>query len=196
MQQRPWQWLILVFSLLFPAGQSLSAQSRSSSNIPRLEMGVQLVPFAISSPIIGADIGGGFHAGYNLTRNFGLDADLDFFRFGQTATQKGHTKMGLFGVRAGFTLPEGGLYVKVRPGFLHFPNTGSLQTPGPPQQNYFVLDVGAAGTYYFRNHTYVRLDLGDAIVYGNAAMPGPTGGSAGPGSRNNPMLSLGFGVHF
>jgi len=196
MRQRALHRVVLVFPLLFPASQSLSAQSRSGLNIPRLEMGVQLVPFALSSPIVSGDIGGGFHAGYNLTRNFGLAADLDFFRFGQTATQKGHTKMGLFGLRAGFTVPKGGLYVKVRPGFLHFPNTGSLQTPGPPQQNYFMLDVGGAGTYYFRHHTYVRLDLGDAMVYGNAAVPGTTGGSGGPGSRNNPMLSLGFGVHF
>ncbi len=211
MWRRPLQWLFVASSLLFPAGGSLFAQSLSTSacpawprppgrpfeKIPRLELGVQLVPLALSSPIVSGDIGGGFHVGYNLTRNFSLDSDLDFFRFGQTASQTRQTKMGLFGLRAGITSPEAGFYVKLRPGILHFPYVGSLQTFGPPRHNYFVLDVGATTTYYFHNHTYIRVDLGDMIVYANVASAGATTGSpTPPHSRNNAMLSLGLGLHF
>ncbi|HEY0081980.1 MAG TPA: outer membrane beta-barrel protein, partial [Pyrinomonadaceae bacterium] len=72
-----------------------------------------------------AEPGFGARVGYNLTRNVALEAEGNFFprerEFGG-----GRKSQGLVGVKAGKRFEEVGLFVKARPGFVHF-SEGDLQ---------------------------------------------------------------------
>jgi hypothetical protein len=197
MHRSTWRRVLLTGLFFFLQTSISQAQGISATRIPRAEFGVQFIGLALSAPVTRGSIGFGAHAGYNLSHYVSLDADLNHFSFGETPAQHSGTLMGFAGVRAGVTIPKGGLYFKVRPGLVHFPRNGELQTRGLTQLNHFALDTGFVLLRYFPNHTYVRFDLGETIItYGSGSVTNSSGRLVYLGTTNNANISVGFGLHF
>ncbi|MCA1566639.1 MAG: porin family protein [Acidobacteria bacterium] len=122
--------------------------------------------------------GFGGRVGYNLTQNVALEAEGNFFprerEFGG-----GRKSQALFGIKAGKRFEQVGLFVKARPGLVHF-SEGDLREPRdfacitifpPPRGCFeakgrtdFAFDVGGVFEYYPSRRTLIRFDAGDTII--------------------------------
>ena len=128
--------------------------------------------------------GFGGRLGYNLTNNFALEAEMNFFPGAGSfsvpnAFQGGHKIQGLFGVKAGKRFTKVGIFGKARPGFIYVskadlqprPNTGCIAIFPPPagcfetiSKSNFALDLGGVVEVYPTKRTIVRFDAGDTMV--------------------------------
>jgi hypothetical protein len=122
--------------------------------------------------------GFGARIGYNFTENVALEAEGNFFprerEFGG-----GRKSQAVFGVKAGKRFEQVGLFVKARPGLVHF-SEGDLQDRRdvaciaifpPPRGCFeakgrtdFAFDVGGVFEYYPSRRTLIRFDAGDTII--------------------------------
>jgi hypothetical protein len=122
--------------------------------------------------------GFGGRIGYNVTPDFALEAEGNFFprerEFGG-----GRKSQAVFGVKAGKRFEQVGVFVKARPGLVHF-SEGDLQdrhdvaciTIFPPPRGCFeakgrtdfAFDVGGVFEYYPSRRTIIRFDAGDTII--------------------------------
>lgn len=155
----------------------------------KFEVGVQFTTLGIEDPIqipslgLGprTEAGFGGRFGYNLNRNFALEAEVNFFprdyRELTTESTGGRVTQGLFGLKAGIHKGKFGFFGKVRPGFqssgkatrARFPN-GDGPDPRDPfgfefiRGTQFSIDVGGVVEYYPSRRTIIRFDLGDTIT--------------------------------
>lgn len=171
-----------------------------------------------------AEPGFGARIGYNLTENFALEAEGNFFPR-ERELGGGRKSQALFGVKAGKRFERVGLFAKARPGFVHF-SEGDLQERSdvacitifpPPRgcfeatgQTHFALDVGGVFEYYPSRRTLIRFDAGDTIIrLGEHRVPiaitqDPVSGdprrvvvvSAPSETTHNFQGSIGFGFRF
>ncbi|HEX9918327.1 MAG TPA: hypothetical protein VGA87_04120, partial [Pyrinomonadaceae bacterium] len=171
-----------------------------------------------------AEAGFGARIGYNLTRNVAVEAEGNFFprerEFGG-----GRKSQALVGVKAGKRFEQVGLFVKARPGLVHF-SEGDLQersdvaciTIFPPPRGcfeakgrtHFAFDVGGVFEYYPSPRTVIRFDAGDTVIrMGEHRVPivinsDPVSGApalvvvvtAPSETTHNFQGSIGFGVRF
>ena len=168
------------------------------SGIPRFDAGVQFTGIQLNGPIVAGDLGVGLHFGYNFNSYLSLESNVNAFHLASNGQQDSHTVEALFGPRIGYTSREAGIYVKVLPGFIHFPRASDqATTPLNPLTN-FVLDTGVVVLRYFPNHVYVRFDGGATIInYGSGSFVDPASGQrVHLGLRGTPAFSLGVGAHF
>jgi hypothetical protein len=123
------------------------------------------------------DYGFGGRFGYRLSKYFTLEAEGNFFpRDG--VLEAGKKTQGFFGVKAGKRFDNIGVFVKARPGFVHY-SRGDYQFTGPciavfPQPigcyqpaatTNFAADLGGVFEYYPTRRTIIRFDAGDTIVH-------------------------------
>ena len=177
---------------------SLHSNAQTPMDVPRIETGVQFTALHLPAPIGEGAPGIGGRFTYNLSKHFGLEAEVNHFPGGKKlASSFGETE-GLFGLRAGFATPIGGLFLKARPGFVHFSEDSDVHGRGLHQLDHFALDLGFVGVYYFPNHTYVRFDGGDTIItYGNERLLDSLNGRISRlGTVHNPQIPIGVGIHF
>ena len=100
-------------------------------------------------------------------------------------------------MKAGIGRRYGGIFAKVRPGFIHFPQDSAAAGRGLIQRNYFALDLGIVAERYWSNHIYARFDAGDTIIsYGGERYVDPFGGTTRLGTTHNFQFSFGVGLHF
>jgi hypothetical protein len=106
--------------------------------------------------------------------------------FGETAA--------LFGVRAGRQFDRIGLFVKGRPGLMHF--GGGYFDLRLDRKTFFIVDVGGVVEFYPTPRTFLRIDAGDTVIYfGSARLfnrlnPDPLG------TVHNFQPGFGFGFRF
>ena len=157
-------------------------------------------------------IGGGIRIGYNLTRNFTLEAEGNLFKregetnfFGQTSSAKHRRSEGLFGAKYGKRGDRIGVFGKVRPGFVRFDGIDVFERS--PSSNveiknnvYFALDAGAVIEVYPTSRAIVRFDFGDTIIrYTNRRISGFKPGAIPilkTHHGHNAQFSLGIGFRF
>jgi hypothetical protein len=166
-------------------------------DVPRIETGVQFVGLRLPQPIGESAAGVGARFGYNISNHFGLEAEVNHFPGGTKLAPNFGETQGLFGLKAGYGTKEGGVFAKVRPGFIHFPQDSAAVGRGLVKRDYFALDVGIIAERYWRNHLYLRFDAGDTIISYNGERYIDTFGRVVPlHTTNNFQFSIGFGVHF
>lgn len=162
-----------LFTLLIP--RPLTAQSDVLEH-PRFETGVNLTILRNSRPGDVAGIGG--HFGMYLNKNVALEGDL-FHSPGLFGDGPHGETVGLFGAKAGWQSQRMGVFLKLRPGFLHC-GSGSDDCGYrfPARNTFFALDFGGVLELYPAEHVYTRFDLGDtAVSFGNVParnLPGTT----------------------
>jgi hypothetical protein len=128
--------------------------------------------------------GFGGRFGYNLTNNFALETELNFFPKADSFSQPGVFNdgtliEGLFGLKAGKRFRKTGVFGKARPGFLHavkgdlqpIPGIACVAVSPPPagcfettSMNSFAFDFGGVVEFYPTERTIIRLDAGDTII--------------------------------
>ena len=215
--------LLFVASLLF---LSINARAQSQADEPpKFEVGAQFSSLSIESGFgtrrTEAGIGGRFT--YNMTDNFALEAEGDFFprndrsnafRTGGRATE------GLFGVKIGKRYRKFGLFGKARPGFVSFsqgltefnligqnPNLFSAIDVRVRRLTHFAADIGGVLEFYPSRRLVTRFEAGDTIIrYGQTTLNTFTqtsGGTFAPFSEtftgsvsHNFQFSAGVGFRF
>lgn len=217
-------FIILLAFILFCDARQLTAQSEQS-DVPRFEIGGQFTVLRLTdfdpvneifTPRISDDrivepgVGGRFT--YNLTRNFALEAEANFFpRNRNSSSREGIATTGggkdqvLFGPRIGRRFGRVGIFGKVRPGFMRYqayPVIDDAIPVNPPfvlfiqeikSRTFFALDVGGVVEYYPSRRTMVRFDLGDTIIRYGDQEPRQFNPAF---TRHNLQLSVGFGFRF
>jgi hypothetical protein len=166
------------------------------------------------------EYGFGGRIGYNLSRNFALEAEGNFFPRDRDV-QGGQKIQGLFGVKAGKKFDKVGVFAKARPGFIRFEKGDYRFGPGgcilifppplacfqPVAKTNFAFDVGGIIELYPSARTIIRFDAGDTIIrFGartvaasNPALPPPAGLVAIPRAaetKHNFQGSVGVGFRF
>jgi hypothetical protein len=171
-------------------------KANAQSDIPRFEGGAIFAVLRLREPVGESPAGVGVRFGHNVNHYFGLEAEVDHFPGGSLKIPNFGETEGFLGVKTGYGNDYGGIFLKVRPGLIHFPGTSATVGRGL-SENYFALDLGGVLERYWRNHTYLRFDFGDTIIaYGNTRYLDTFGNTIVLGTRHNPQVSLGFGVHF
>lgn len=225
---------ILLTLALVAVSLSWFAEAHAQSEEKKFEVGGQFsilqVPtrtaasFAIptSSEKHATEYGLGGRIGYNLSKNFALEAEGNFFPRDRDV-QGGRKIQGLFGVKAGKKFDKVGVFAKARPGFIRFERGDYQLGPGgciaifppplgcfqPVAKTNFAFDVGGVIELYPSARTIIRFDAGDTIIRfgqrtvaaGNPAFPPPSGLNlvalpAAAETKHNFQASVGVGFRF
>src|SRR5262245_13920595 len=162
-------WLIVV--LMVP--EIVSAQETE----PRYELG-GLVTYTFLKEIGTRDVGVGTDAGgfggrlvYRAHPWFDLESEINFLP-GNPGTSGNHVQ-GFFGVKAGKRWERVGIFLKARPGFIHFSRDPfGVFKPG---RSFFsreaatstepCIDLGGVFEYYMANGFILRFDLGQNVIH-------------------------------
>jgi hypothetical protein len=166
--------------------------------IPRFDAGMQFIGIQLKGPVTAGDLGIGLHAGYNFNSFLSFESDVNTFHLGPAGIQNSRTTEVFFGPRIGYTSREAGIYLKVLPGFIHFPRESDQAASPLNPSTHFALDTGVVLLRYFPNHFYVRFDGGATIInYGSGSLVDPVNGEQlHLGIRGAPAVALGVGLHF
>lgn len=163
--------------ILLLAGGHHTALAQSNE-LQKYEVGAQFSSLSIdkgSETITQPGFGGRFT--YNVTDNFALEAEGNFFpkkdRFIASRTG-GRTVEGLFGVKIGKRYKRFGIFAKARPGFISFSQgrpefslTGVATDPFDvriKRITHFAADIGGVLEFYPTRRVFTRIDIGDTII--------------------------------
>jgi Outer membrane protein beta-barrel domain len=181
--------LFMVATLLMVPTQNAQAQSRSET--PKVEVGVQYSLLRFSDFDTISDNGVGGRMTYNLSDNFGLETEFNFFpqeraNLANLTTLDGSRRMqGLFGAKYGVRSEKFGVFGKLRPGFIRFGEGDVI--PGASATE-FALDIGGVLELYPTRPVALRFDIGNTLI---------RFGSIGDGfTSNNLQISSGVAFRF
>jgi hypothetical protein len=152
------------------------AFARAQDRGTQFELG-GLITYTFLEEIGTTDSGVGIQAGgfggrfvYHALPFLDFDTEINFLP-GNSATSGNHLQ-GLFGMKAGKRFSEVGIFLKARPGFLHF-----RRDPfgvGESSSNFFSherakstelnIDLGGVIEYYTALNLILRFDLGDSMI--------------------------------
>ena len=109
--------------------------------------------------------GVGATASYRLTKHWWLDSELNQFLASRSGSGHSSATEGLFGIRYGYTGRVWNVYAKVRPGFIHYPQTTSYPTGHEfVSLSRFALDTGTVVEMKASRRSALRLDAGVTLV--------------------------------
>ncbi|HKE59256.1 MAG TPA: outer membrane beta-barrel protein [Pyrinomonadaceae bacterium] len=145
---------------------------------------------------------------YNLSKNFAIDAEGNFFPETHLGNEElGQKLQGFIGLKAGVKNRWAGVFAKARPGVMWF---GDFSSPGSctastfgsactvSHEKDFAMDLGGVVEFYPTERTIIRADIGDTIIH----YPQRTFGQfnnqnvLNAATKNNFQVSLGFGWRF
>jgi hypothetical protein len=147
---------------LIPA-QNAQAQSRSET--PKVEVGVQYSLLRFTDADV-TDSGVGGRVTYNLSDNFGIETEFNFFpqerlNFANFSSIDSQRMQGLFGAKYGIRSQRFGIFGKVRPGFIRF---GEGSSPIGTNATEFALDLGGVFEIYPSRPVALRFDVGNTLI--------------------------------
>ena len=196
---------LLMTVLLAPA--AARAQTSTAPDVDEHKAEVGAFYTGVNLEGFGETINGlGGRFGYNLNKNFALDAEFSFFPETHLGnSQSGQKTQGFVGVKAGARTNRVGVFAKARPGVMFIGEvTSGFNCSGTsfgrtcrPSHNNFALDAGGVLELYPSARTIVRLDAGDTIVRIRNATAGVIGGpTTTSDTTHNFQFSVGFGYRF
>jgi hypothetical protein len=143
--------------LVLVSGNAASAQVET----PKVELGVQGTMLRFRD-LDTTGFGFGGRATFNLTENFAIEGELNYFPSDKEGLfESGRKTQGLFGVKTGFRSETAGAFAKFRPGFIRF----SRDFQGlEDSQTDLALDIGGVIEYYPSESSVLRFDIGDTII--------------------------------
>ena len=194
-----------------------------SDETKKYEVGVHFSALSINDPgLTRTEPGFGSRFTYNLTDNFALEAEGNFFprsNLFRAFRNGGHGLEGLFGVKIGKRFKRLGIFGKARPGFIRYSQAQTdLNITGPTTDpfsitartrplTHFATDIGGVLEFYPSRRIVTRFDVGDTIIrYGQTTITTLTGGPGGTfvplsltfpdETRHNFQFSAGVGFRF
>jgi hypothetical protein len=208
--------------LLLACGQH-DARAQSDE-LQKFEVGAQFSSLSINKggeTRTEAGFGGRFT--YNVTENFALEAEGNFFPRNDRLfafRTGGRAVEGLFGVKMGKRYKRFGIFAKARPGFISFSRglteftpTGLTNDPFAAfdvrikRLTHFAADIGGVLEFYPTRRVFTRIDVGDTIIrYGQTTVTTFAGTPGGPfvpfpltipgDTTHNFQFSAGVGFRF
>jgi hypothetical protein len=109
--------------------------------------------------------GFGVNLAYRITNRLWVDSDVNYFPGGGSFANKGSLTQGMFGPRYGYTGRNWGWYFKLRPGFIYYDKTHTLDS-GTAFTNAtrFAFDVGSVFEWFTTRHSTLRVDAGTTVL--------------------------------
>jgi hypothetical protein len=164
-------FFVLAAAVLLIMVPAQNAQAQSHSETPKVEFGVQYTFLRLRDFDTNTS-GVGGRATYNVTDNFGIESEVNFFpqrltNFATLLSTGSQRTQALFGVKYGMRSEKLGIFGKLRPGFMHFSEGTSV--PGVSSSaTEFALDYGGVLELYPSRHVALRFDVGDTVIrFGN-----------------------------
>ncbi len=118
--------------------------------------------------------GVGTSLGYRLSNLWYSDSEFNVFPGAGSSNKRGRAEELLTGVKIGRTLGSWGLFITLRPGFIHYQNT---LVPGSQtayqSANRFAFDAGGVVEYYASSRSTLRFDVGTTFVRYLTGHPDP-----------------------
>ena len=157
----------------FEAGAQFS--SLGLRQIERFSFGFPLTISEFRDTITQAGFGG--RLTYNLTPNFALEIQGDFYPKGLPYVNNGRAGGRILqeqgGVKAGKRWDKFGVFAKARPGVISFSGaveidfdpTLGFPTFRPVRRNYFSMDLGGVLEFYPSRRIVTRFDGGDTMIH-------------------------------
>jgi hypothetical protein len=183
-------FVLFMAALLIVAAQN--AQAQSTSETPKVEIGGHYTFLRFSDFGTITDNGVGGRVTYNLSDNFGLETEFNFFpeeraNLANLTTLDGSRRMqGLFGAKYGVRSEKFGVFGKLRPGFIRFGEGDVI--PGSSATE-FALDIGGVLELYPTRPVALRFDIGNTLIrFGSLGGDGFT--------SNNLQISTGVAFRF
>jgi hypothetical protein len=166
--------------------------------VPRFDAGLQFTAIQLKGPVTTGDLGVGLHFGCIFNSYLSFESNVNAFHLASSGQHDFRTTEAFFGPRIGYTSREAGVYLKVLPGFIHFPRESDRTTTALNPSTHFALDTGVVLLRYFPNHVYIRFDGGATIInYGSGTFMDPGSGErVHLGVRGGPSFAVGVGFHF
>jgi Outer membrane protein beta-barrel domain len=180
---------VLAAVALFLTVPTQNAQAQSRSETPKVEIGAHYTLLRFSD-FDTTDSGVGARLTYNLSNNFGLETEFNFFpqerlNFANLTSPDTRRTQGLFGAKYGVRTEKAGIFGKIRPGFIRF---GEGATIAGSSATEFALDIGGVLELYPTRPVALRLDVGNTLI---------RFGSLGGGfTSNNLQISTGVAFRF
>ncbi|MBA3242752.1 MAG: outer membrane beta-barrel protein, partial [Acidobacteria bacterium] len=155
--------LMILSVLFFPA-----PARAQSDDAPKAEVGVQFSSLSVTPPenFEGTENKPGFGGRftYNLTDNFALEAEGNFFptKSSPNISVGGRAVQAQFGVKAGKRFERFGVFAKARPGFISFGEAvtfteGQTVVPGGPTFTFPIARL--------ERKTHLSVDLGGVLEF-------------------------------
>jgi hypothetical protein len=165
-------FFVLAAAALLIMVPAQNAQAQSRSETPKVEFGVQYTFLRLRDFDTNTS-GAGGRATYNVTDNFGIEGEVNFFpqkfvNFANGSSLDSQRTQGLFGVKYGMRSEKAGIFGKLRPGFIRF---GAGSSPVGQSATEFALDFGGVFELYPSRHVALRFDVGDTVIrFGNLGL--------------------------
>lgn len=151
----------------------VSAQNAlAQSETPKVEIGghytfLRFSDFGTGGSDGVTDNGVGGRVTYNLSDNFGLETEFNFFpqervNFANGVGSATSRRMqGLFGAKYGVRSEKFGVFGKLRPGFVRFGEPDSLLGQSATE---FAMDIGGVFEIYPSRPVALRFDIGNTLI--------------------------------
>jgi hypothetical protein len=201
--------IVIVLASLAAAGSAFA----QPADAPRFEVGAQVSALQLSAvDATHAGIGGRFAV--NLTPWAAIEAEANYFPTDNISIASSNRQLSdltveyhrrraeaFFGPKIGQRFQRFGVFGKVRPGFAHLSNQGTLclgvdcarvNLINPTYRTSFAVDLGGIVEFYPTSRFVARLDLGDTVIRERSTAP-PFGGRE---TSHNFTSRIGFGVRF
>jgi len=200
---------VLVLASLATAGSAVA----QPADAPRFEVGAQVSALQLSAvDATHAGIGGRF--AFNLAPWASIEAEANYFPTDNISVSSANRQLtdltveyhrrraeAFFGPKIGTRFQRFGIFGKVRPGFAHLSNQGTLcfgvdcavvNLINPTYRTSFALDMGGIFEFYPTSRLVARLDLGDTMIRERSTEP-PFNGRD---HSHNFTSRIGFGFRF
>lgn len=200
-------WLVLLLVPVTALAQGLGQKTEPKYELGGLITYGRLREIGSTDSGTGTGVGGvGGRFGYRIFRHLDLDTELNFLP-GNSATSGNHVQ-GFVGAKVGKRWSKGGVFFKVRPGFIRFSRDPfGVGKPGADFLSHDrvattepVLDLGGVAEYCTSRGFILRFDLGyDLVHYARRAVrSSPTLPSleAGGFTTHNWQGSMGVAFRF
>ena len=190
-------FFVLAAAALLLMVPTQNAQAQSQSETPKVEIGAHYTLLRFRDFDI-TDNGVGGRVTFNLTDNFGVEGELNYFGQKRSTDSPLTTfplfvdssrTQGLFGVKTGLRSEKAGIFGKFRPGFVRFGESGVV-SPGKASHNSRSISAGFLNCIP-RGSVALRFDIGDTVVRFGSNF---TGGDAF--YSNNLQISTGIAFRF
>lgn len=207
--------VLILLCLFFASRATLLAQTIET---PRFEVGVQFSSLTLANRPSDTKPGFGGRFTINLNEHVAVEAETNFYPTETTFPSEevgGRAVQGLFGVKAGKRFDKFGLFVKARPGLVHF--TRVLRVTGFTNEifdgqsvifpnfrtqgvTHFATDLGGVVEFYPSRRIVTRFDIGDTIIrdrgYVVPPFPGVVFTHSNGSTSHNFQFNAGIGFRF
>jgi hypothetical protein len=156
---------VLAVAALLLTVSAQNAQAQSRSETPKVEIGAHYTLLRFSD-FDTTDSGVGGRLTFNLSENFGLETEFNFFpqeriNFANGTSLDSRRTQGLFGAKYGLRGEKAGVFGKIRPGFIRF---GEGSSPLGVSATEFALDIGGVLELYPTRPVALRFDVGNTLI--------------------------------